>query len=508
MFKELMSRIDPSLLEGVSIFNYVGQADFNQTTIYWNQLSWDQQAVQFLSDPDLRGRIDHFVFVSHWQAEKFRQAFSVPGYKTHVITNASAGTAARDPGRPTDRVRVCYTSTPWRGLDVLLDAWEALAPTDCELHVFSSTKIYGTDFHSVADLQYKELYERARSLPGVVYRDFVPNGQLRAELHEFDIMAYPCTFEETSCISVIEALGAGLKVVCSNIGALPETTEGWARLYPYRVDKATHAQHFALVLGDTIRRMRAGEYDEALSRQVEVYSPRWSWDARLPEWSSFLAAVREAREAQAAAPPSRPSPGLPVPQMAAGDVVLDIGAHEGSFARRCLEAGAGRVVCVEPAPANVQSLQAAAAADERVQVVGAAAWSKSGLAISFSTARGVAPGDNSMGTAFTRAGDLRVPTVSLDELISPHERVRLLKVDAEGSEYPALMSSALLGRVSEVVGTVNDVSPANNLEPPLSYNKEVSRGDLLTFLESQGFAVETWQWPWPHSVCFRATRDS
>jgi hypothetical protein len=34
-------------------------------------------------------KIDKFVFVSHWQAEKFRQLFNIPGYKTHVFKNAS-----------------------------------------------------------------------------------------------------------------------------------------------------------------------------------------------------------------------------------------------------------------------------------------------------------------------------------------------------------------------------------------------------------------------------------
>ena len=63
MYNELMKRIG-SKYDHLSIFNYIGQADFNKTTVYWNQLSYDQQAVQWLSNPNDVEMIDHFVFIS------------------------------------------------------------------------------------------------------------------------------------------------------------------------------------------------------------------------------------------------------------------------------------------------------------------------------------------------------------------------------------------------------------------------------------------------------------
>jgi glycosyltransferase involved in cell wall biosynthesis len=203
MYNELMNRVG-SKYDHLSIFNYIGQADFNKTTVYWNQLSYDQQGVQWLSNPNDIDMIDHFVFVSHWQAEKYRQIFNIPGYKTHVIKNACLGVSERQAG-PRDKVRLCYMSTPWRGLDVLLQAWELLKPKDAELHIFSSCKIYGPDFADSTEQHYQQLYDKCSELPNVVYRGSIPNDQLRKELHTFDILAYPNTFEETSCIAVIEA---------------------------------------------------------------------------------------------------------------------------------------------------------------------------------------------------------------------------------------------------------------------------------------------------------------
>lgn len=284
MYNELMRRLPEKYKDKYSIFNYIGQADFNKPTVYWNQLSYDQQAVQWLSDSKSVDMIDHFVFISHWQSECYRKMFNIPGYKTSVIKNACLGVEQRTAG-PRDVVRLCYTSTPFRGLDVLLEAWNKLNPKDCELHVFSSCKIYGEEYAFTEDPKYTDLYNACLNTKGIVYRGSVPNEELRKELPTFDILAYPCTFEETSCIAVIEALSAGLKVVTSNIGALPETTEGWATIYPYLMDKAKHASVFASVLEKEIEAVRKGMH---LEEQTRIYTPRWSWDSRINEWINYL----------------------------------------------------------------------------------------------------------------------------------------------------------------------------------------------------------------------------
>lgn len=287
MYNELMNRIDVSLLEKISIFNYPSQADVNKKTIYWNQLSYDQQVVKFLKESNSIDIIDHFVFVSHWQSEMFRKQFGIPGYKTSVIKNACIGVNKRVSGKR-DKLKICYTSTPWRGLDILLSAWEILNPQNCELHIFSDTKIYGSDFSNSEESKYEHLYQKAKSLNGVVYRGTVSNEDLRQELGQFDILAYPSTFEETSCISVIDALSAGLRVICSNLGALPETTEGWARVYPYLSNAELHTNYFAGILAEEISIMLNGELENYLEIQSNIYSQKWSWDNRINEWNILL----------------------------------------------------------------------------------------------------------------------------------------------------------------------------------------------------------------------------
>ena len=286
MHEELIKRLPDNYKEQFSIENYAVYLDHSKTTILWNQLSYDQGAIQFLQDPAEVEKIDHFVFISHWQSEMFRKIYNIPGYKTHVIKNACIGVDTRKPSKK-DKIKLCYTSTPWRGLDVLLRAWEILNPENCELHVFSSCKIYGKDF-AQTDSQYEHLYQKCVDLPGVIYRGSIPNDELRKELPSFDILAYPNTFEETSCIAVIEALSAGLRVVTSNLGALPETTEGWAKMYPYMIDPETHAQNFANILSEEINSFKNQSLDSQLELQSKIYAPRWHWNNRINEWLTLL----------------------------------------------------------------------------------------------------------------------------------------------------------------------------------------------------------------------------
>jgi glycosyltransferase involved in cell wall biosynthesis len=284
MFAELKNRLPENIWDDVSIFNYLPQADFSKKTIFWNQLSYDQEAVQFLNDPKYIEQIDHFVFVSHWQSEMFRKTFNIPGYKSHVIKNACIGVEEKI-STNFDKIKICYTSTPWRGLDVLLRAWELNTPENCELHIFSSCQIYGKEFGE-NDTQYQELYDKCNQLPNVVYRGSILNNELRNELPTFDILAYPNTFEETSCISVIEALSAGLRVVTSNLGALPETTEGWSRMYPYLMDKQTHATQFSKILNEEIEYVKGGGFNS--QSQIDGYKQKWSWDMRINEWKALI----------------------------------------------------------------------------------------------------------------------------------------------------------------------------------------------------------------------------
>ena len=511
MFNELMRRLDSSYLEKYSIFNYINQADFNKKTIYWNQLSYDQSAVQFLNDEQIKNNIDHYVFVSHWQAEKFRQIFQIPGYKTFVIKNAALDIPEKDFNKPLNKIKICYTSTPWRGLDILLDAWEKLNPVDCELHIFSSTKIYGEHFFSVSDFNYSHLWEKAESLSNVFYRGFTSNEDLRNELPDFDIMSYPCIFEETSCISVIEALSAGLKVVCSNIGALPETTEGWANMYTIKSTREIHIQHFMNELDKTIKTFREINSQSSLLSQVEIYKPRWSWETRINDWLDFFETIEKNNDyyfSYQSQPTTVNPQSYDLKELIReydfenDDVIIDIGAKKGNFAEVCLERGSKSVFCYEPTPGLFEEIRLNTKISDHVLMSEKAVWSKTGLVISYL----VNETNQEQSTAFTKNGNYRVETVSLDDVISEHEQIRLLKIDANGAEYPILMNCTQMHKIHEIIVKIHDINEDTSLELPLSYNKDCDTNQLIKQLSDFGFKIETFTLM-PHISIVRCKKD-
>jgi glycosyltransferase involved in cell wall biosynthesis len=98
-----------------------------------------------------------------------------------------------------DPIKLIYTSTPWRGLNVLLAAMQLVTNKLVHLDVYSSTQVYGDNFKSRNDDQFKGLYEQASNLPNVSYIGYKPNEFIKDNLKNYHMFAYPNIWEETSC---------------------------------------------------------------------------------------------------------------------------------------------------------------------------------------------------------------------------------------------------------------------------------------------------------------------
>jgi glycosyltransferase involved in cell wall biosynthesis len=252
--------------------------------VVWVHLDVDQVPTQWFHDKEKVRCVTWFVFVSNWQRARFIDRFELRPEVCIVLRNATDinGPNRRwNPGKP---LKMAYISTPYRGLAVLLDAWNQLRPAESELHIWSSIKLYGPRFNDEA---YRKLYDRALSLPGIEYHGIIPNSDLRAALRSIDFLTYPSIFPETSCLSAIEAMAAGCRVICPSLGALPETTGKFARLYPFLSDPADHAKSFAKVLTEEIRNPWDGNLELA-EEQQNYTRETYAWSVRVAEWKAFI----------------------------------------------------------------------------------------------------------------------------------------------------------------------------------------------------------------------------
>ncbi len=123
-------------------------------------------------------------------------------------------------------------------------------------------------------------------------------------------------------------------------------------------------------------------------------------------------------------------------EIGAHDVVLDVGANVGVFSLYAATRSRGRIVAVEPFPANLEFLQRNLAANdqERVEVVPSALSDRVG-SISLIVA--------SKGTMHSIAGEqdaggesIEVPTTTLAALVDKLglDRIDFMKMDCEGAE--------------------------------------------------------------------------
>lgn len=131
--------------------------------------------------------------------------------------------------------------------------------------------------------------------------------------------------------------------------------------------------------------------------------------------------------------------------LASGDTMIDLGAHVGYFALHAAKAvgPAGRVLALEPAPANFERLQRNIDLGPAPQVtaIQAAVGERSGVA-AFQLVD--EPGESGWGSLMLAPGEhtreISVDVLSVDDLVARHdvEQVTFIKMDVQGSELDAL----------------------------------------------------------------------
>jgi glycosyltransferase involved in cell wall biosynthesis len=282
--KELLSRVQIC----TSIPGKV-PLDPNKVNILWQKNSYDQPNLQeFFGNKARHKEYDWYVFNSHWNYEKFRYFFDIPTDRSIVIKNGIESFPQRKIYKKGDPIKLIHHCTPWRGLNVLLRAMQEITDPNITLDVYSSTQVYGDQFKKQNDDQFKPLYEQAKQLPNVNYIGYETNEYIKANMNKYDMFVYPSTFEETSCVSALEALASGVHVITNNYGALYETCAEWPVYINYTEDFEQMALGTAEAIKVAASYLHEPFIQDHLEQQQLFYKRFYSWNKKGMEWESFL----------------------------------------------------------------------------------------------------------------------------------------------------------------------------------------------------------------------------
>lgn len=259
---------------------------FKAPLIFWNHhlpLTLSQATLE-----NIKTHCAAMVFVSHWQQKSYLNCYDLEGLPTVVIGNAIAPSFE---GKPAPLARdpiLAYTSTPRRGLEMLLPLYQELRREypALTLQLFSSFAVYQIPEESDG---FASLYALCRRLPGITYRGAVPQPHLAEALRQSHILAYPNIFPETFCTAALESLAAGCRVVTSALGALPETTAGYARLVPWHHQPSAFYQSYLHALGNEIETWyRSGPAWEQMRQEQVNWAQSQTWENRAFNWETWL----------------------------------------------------------------------------------------------------------------------------------------------------------------------------------------------------------------------------
>lgn len=155
----------------------------------------------------------------------------------------------------------------------------------------------------------------------------------------------------------------------------------------------------------------------------------------------------------------------------AGDIVLDCGAHIGTYVRTALDAGAKLVIAIEPSPDAVESLRrnmAREIAEKRVVVYPRGVWDKEQTLTFYENGNGAA-GDSFVNrTASSKQVKIAVTTIDKLTVELRLERVDFIKADIKGASERAVHgASAVIRRFHPRMAFSTEEAP----EDPLSLTR-------------------------------------
>ncbi|KKL59534.1 hypothetical protein LCGC14_2214380, partial [marine sediment metagenome] len=206
-----------------------------KTQICYFQDLPNPQTIQMLRVLIQQGKINKYIFLSHFQKSQYLQHLEGMGIEEGrqcLMSENGIDLELFETSPVFKEDAFIYASAPNRGLDVLLEMWPEIhkALPTYKLYIAGNTKMYNVKSNSVEENTEREellkegtkLYNDAHTTKGIKWLGGLPHSELIEYMECSKALLYPSTYAETSCHVLNCALHAGASPIVSQLGALPE----------------------------------------------------------------------------------------------------------------------------------------------------------------------------------------------------------------------------------------------------------------------------------------------
>lgn len=224
------------------------------------------------------GRVDKILGLTNWHCKHLSRLYDLSIDYFERVPNG-VDLSRFDGTETRQKNRFIWSSSPDRGLDVLLGLWPEIRKRrpDAELHVFYGWAGIDKIIKLMPDHYLRrfkeEIVESVEALGGedggIFWHDRVDQKTLAREMMKSDAWLYPTFFMETFCITAVEMQAAGCTPITSNVAALGETNmyggiSGWPNNFTFSNQYLDYMDE--MLDGNSHREM------------IKKFAERFTWD--------------------------------------------------------------------------------------------------------------------------------------------------------------------------------------------------------------------------------------
>lgn len=232
-------------------------------------------------------KFDYCLCLSQAHRDYLKQFHNIPDNKLIITANGIDldrfnHNIIRNP------LKCIYASSPDRGLETLLyNIWpelKCLIP-EMELHV------YGNRFDSHWDKTnaWRKRVEMGLDQAGITSHGRVGQDELAKAYQESTFLLYPCLFEETFCITALEAMAGGCVVVSSGYWGLNDIVSEAGCLVPINERKEVYSKEYhQKFITNTIELLRDRNKLENYRRKGLEKSKNYTWDKVAAQFDDYI----------------------------------------------------------------------------------------------------------------------------------------------------------------------------------------------------------------------------